>query len=475
MIPTLLMYGTNFFLLPLYTRILSPADYGALDMLRVFESIIFLIVALEVSQGFGRYYMDENDPTKKISYASTALIFTLICFSLFIIISYSFSITFSKILFGIPGFEDVFELGIIYITIGGILLFVNTQLRYELRSKDYAIVSIITFLSTALFSVLFAFVLQFKLQGMVGAIALGNTIGLISGLWYLRKSLSFTFDFQKLKKMLVFSAPLVPSGAAVFVSGYIDRLMINHYLSLEEVGLYGMGFRIAAIVSLLMVGFNRALSPLIMSHYRKKETPRDIATIFRFFIALSLLFFLGLSLFSKEILWFMTTPDYYDGSKVVIFLVPAILFSQMYMFAPGTSIAKKTFYIMWINFAAAIINTVLNWMLIPNFGFQGAAIATMIAHILVFSVKMYISQRYYFIPFNWQVITFSMFFTALLSMVGQFLVFGEPTHFIIKIACFGLLALICYLTKLITKEEILLCIEKVRFLISSKRPKVSDT
>ena len=64
-LPTIIMYGTNFFLLPLYTRVLNPSDYGILDMIRIFESLALLTVALEINQGLGRYYMDESNPQKK--------------------------------------------------------------------------------------------------------------------------------------------------------------------------------------------------------------------------------------------------------------------------------------------------------------------------------------------------------------------------------------------------------------------------
>ena len=78
MVPTILMYGTNFFLLPLYTRVLSVANYGALDMLKVFESLALLVVAFGVSQGLARYFIDEESHEKRIAYASTALWFTVL-------------------------------------------------------------------------------------------------------------------------------------------------------------------------------------------------------------------------------------------------------------------------------------------------------------------------------------------------------------------------------------------------------------
>jgi O-antigen/teichoic acid export membrane protein len=202
--------------------------------------------------------------------------------------------------------------------------------------------------------------------------------------------------------MLRFSAPLVPSAIAVWVSSYMDRLMIKHFLSLEEVGLYGIGFRLSSMVTLVMIGFQMALSPLIYSNYEKTETPGEIARIFRFFNALCLLVFAGINLFAEDLLIFFTQPLYFDARKVIIFLVPSIMLSQMYVFAPGIFIKKKSGYVIWINVVGACLNAILNWFMIPWLGFTGAAIATMISQIFVFSIYMYFSQLFYNVPHQWR-------------------------------------------------------------------------
>ena len=76
-VPTVISQGLAFFLIPLYTRVLSPADYGTLDMLMVSGNFVRLTVALEVSQGVARYYLDEKDHNRQVLYASTAFWFTL--------------------------------------------------------------------------------------------------------------------------------------------------------------------------------------------------------------------------------------------------------------------------------------------------------------------------------------------------------------------------------------------------------------
>jgi O-antigen/teichoic acid export membrane protein len=164
---------------------------------------------------------------------------------------------------------------------------------------------------------------------------IGTATGTFIGFYYLKTTFQLRFDLTKLKTMLAFSIPIVPSSIAVFVNMYIDRLMINHYLSLKEVGLYGMGYRLASISTLVFVGFQMALTPLVYKHYQEPETPHQLATIFRTFLSIAIVVFLILSLFADVSLWILTTPAYYAAAQVVVFLVPAILLSQMYIFAPG--------------------------------------------------------------------------------------------------------------------------------------------
>ena len=91
MVPTILAQGVNLFLVPLYTRVLSPSDYGAIDMLKVFSSLALLVVALEISQAFGRFYVDEKTVKGKKIISSTSLFFTIFTFLCFIVICQLFA------------------------------------------------------------------------------------------------------------------------------------------------------------------------------------------------------------------------------------------------------------------------------------------------------------------------------------------------------------------------------------------------
>ncbi len=426
-IPSILSYGISFFLVPLYTRVLTPSDYGALDMITVFSSLIAITVALEVFQGVARFYLDEKSDDGRRAIASTALWFTVLTFTAFLIIALTLAPQLSIIVIGAQGLEDVFRLGVVFIWVNGLFNLLKNQLRFELRSEAYSAISIVHSFTTAIASILLTYVFRFGIYGFLSGMIIGTFAGSLLSLCFLKTTFQFRFDIKKLKMLLSFSIPLVPSSIAVFVSMYIDRLMINYYLSLEEVGLYGIGFRIASMSILAIIGFQIALTPLIYKNYQNPETPCQLATIFRIFLAFSILIYLIISLFSDIILSTLTTPAYYAAGQVVVFLVPSVLLSQMYIFAPGIAISKKTHLFVLINFGGAILNTLFNWILIPRLGFVGAGIATCMGFACVFGAYMYYSQKFYYVPHNWKAII------SVIVVAGILTAIGLHTHFPIHI------------------------------------------
>ena len=206
---------------------------------------------------------------------------------------------------------------------------------------------------------------------------IGTIAGATLALWLSRYLYRLTFDRAALGAMLRFSIPLVPSGIGVLVTLYIDRVAIRTLMTIADVGLFGIGYRIASITGLLMVGFQVALTPLIYANYRDPRMPDELATIFRAFVGFAVLIILGLGpLFAREILVIVATPTFYPAAAVVPLLAPALLLSSMYVFAPGLAIAKRTGPIAAIHISSALLNTALNLTLIPLLGISGAALAT---------------------------------------------------------------------------------------------------
>lgn len=417
---SILSQGIPILIVPVYTRFLSPDSYGGLDMLTVFASLINLTVALEISQGLARSYADTGTDHERSLYASTAFWFSAAAYSLFAIISLVFSGPLSSFLLDGTKWEPVFRIAVMATALNGIFLFLQNQLRWILKPKAYAVCSV----AYAVLSTGIGILLVTAYDSGVAGIFYGQIIGALAGgllAWFPARYLfKAVFSMDKCKEMLIFSTPLVPSSISVLVAVYVDRIAIKQLMTLADLGVYAVGFRIASVVNLLMVGLYSALTPLIYRHYNKESTPSDIARIFRFFLYGTLPLMIALSLFSAEIVGFFAAQEYAGAWLVIPPLAFASVTARMYIFAPGLDIAKKTGKIALINLMAASTNAVLVFLMIPHLGITGAALATLSGSLLMFILYMALSQKLYPVPHDWRLIAPSVII-CVLAMAGGYL------------------------------------------------------
>jgi O-antigen/teichoic acid export membrane protein len=417
-ISNILARGINMLLVPFYTRVLSPSDYGLIDIITVVIAIINPLLTFEISQGIARFYCETKSKIEQKQYASTALWFTICTYSIFVIASFLIPTSLLKQIFNEQMNTTLYMATIAYLWSNGLTYLIQNQLKWSLRSKLCAISSLTCTVISVTFTIIFVVVFKLGVLGVILGLTIGNLFSGLLGVYYTRDIYGFVFDVDKLKQLISFSIPLVPSILGVMVALYIDRLVIKEFLSLREVGLYGIGYRISTIVNLLMVGVQGALMPLVYKHYQEENTPVEIARIFRYFIAFALLIFGGLTVFSQEILILLTTPQYYDAGKVIPFLVLAVVLSGMFIFSPGLGIAKKTKLVAVLNIVSAVINTLLSLMMVPLFGIIGAALGTLLSSLMMFIAYQFFSQKIYFIPHDWQKIIVSAIGIIVLSTLG---------------------------------------------------------
>lgn len=399
---SLLSKGLAIFLLPIYTRVLAVSDYGAYDLLLTLGALANLVVAMEVSQGLARHWVDMKIPQSRVRLASTAFWFTVGMYLIFLIVSLFFSENLCRLLFASSNYLISLQLGLGFITINGIYYLLLNQFRWELRSQSYAVASLVYAVGVLVFALLFCVVLGLGLEGVMLGQLLAVMVASVFSWYLLRNSFCCQLDFSLLKKMLLFSAPLVPAGLATFISLYMNRVALSHYSTLQELGLFGVASRLAGVVGIMMMGVQSALTPLVYLRYQESDTPGKIAKLFTWFVVFALLVCLLLILTAKWILVLFATADYSEAAGLVAYLAPALLLSQMYVFAPGIGIQKKTYLQLLMTVLAAGVSLIANQLLVPEFGGAGAAIATLLSTCVFFVCWVFVSQRLYPIPYAWR-------------------------------------------------------------------------
>ncbi len=468
---TILSRGIQIILLPLYTRLLSTSDYGIIDILAIVGNFINVTVAFEITQGFARYYSDAATDKDRIEYSSTSFWFVISMFSFFLIFALIFSKPLNEIIIGGKFSPVIFQVALISIYGSGLLLFLQNQLRWYLLSKEYALVGIIFTLVSYSATVVLLIVFKTGVIGVFWGMILGYGISSFVSWYQSRQNYKMIFDWKKCKEMLSFSIPLVPSSIGAIVLLYIDRIAIKSLMTLGDVGIFGIGYRFAAIITVVLTGFQTALIPLIYQNYKDENTPKEIAKIFRYFLAIIIGLILTISIFSMEALHIFTTPGFYGAARIIPLLCFVSLLQSMYIFTPGLSLAKKTKLIAIINVIAGVLNTALNFLLIPYWGLIGSSIATVISSLFVFIITMYYNQKLFHIPHQWKNIVIVFFYSMIFIFFTYLIEFFIPLNLFIRLSVkvVVLLASFWILFKfLIKKEEFVEFLRLIKIIYSTK-------
>lgn len=454
---SLLTKGMGILLLPLYTRVLAPGAYGAYDLLVTAGTLANLCVALEVGQGLARHWAEMPDAQERRTLASTTLWFTLSAYAVFVLACEVASRPLTLLLLGDARFENAFRLGVVFMALNGVQLLVLNQFRWELRSRAYAVVSCAGVLLTLVLAAVLCLRFGLGLEGVMLAQAGSACCTVLAGLWLLRGSFGRQFSPALLRTMLAFSAPLVPAGVAVFLSLYVNRFVLGHFGSLEDVGVFGLASRLAGIPLLLVSGVQAALTPLVYQHHADPETPGRVARLFGWFCALALGVCLALSLFARELLALLSTGEFMAAAVLVPVLAPALLLSQLYVFAPGIAIAKKTVLQLWVTLAAAIVGVLGNCWLVPLWGGPGAAAATLLSSGTFFLLWLAVGQRLYPVPYAWRALAAGVGTFAGCAIAGVWLDAGGPGGWFslaLKASLLGALAAVVVVAGLLPARDL---------------------
>jgi O-antigen/teichoic acid export membrane protein len=421
----LLAKAVGFFLLPIYTRYLSPADYGILELLSVSLTIIIIFVQQGMHTSFFRGYSfdyKDNEEEKK-EVVSTSYLYLLSSAFIFLGIATLFSRQINNLLFQSKDYTLLVRLT--FITgFFNVLSTIPFQLfRAKLQSVKFSLVSILRFLLNVSFNIYFILKLKMGLSGVV----YGNlfTAILISILTFflIYKNLSLKFSFSKLKSMLSYGFPLVPGGLSIWVLSVANRYFLERLSTTTELGLYSLGSRFSGILELLIIQPFLTTWPSIYFPLAKEENaPPTFSRLTTYFLLIGSFCSLGIIAISNPVLKIMAGQKFWGAYKVIPLLVFSVLLYGLFsLLNIGIFIQKKTKYNPLIIGIAAIFNLLLNYFLIPPYGMLGAAYATFFSYLLMDLLAYIINVRVYPVPYEWirilKIVSVTVLFLFILNQI----------------------------------------------------------
>jgi len=321
----------GFILLPLYTSHLSVADYGALSVLEISAQLIISVFGLALYQAFDRWYWDPELKNKQKSVFFTVFVFLIIVSGLVVLALSIGSRALSGLLFKNANYAGLIELMVFASAFQIVNVLPMTLMKLQSRSIFYTVSNLIQFTANLVFTILFITVFNQKINGIYQAQIIGSAVYLIILSRYIFQNIEFKFELTVLKEMLVYSFPLMLSSISGIVLSIADRYCINFITGLSELGAYSLGYKIANSIKVLLVtSVQLSINPMIYQMMDKSGNKRFYSKIMLYFCFGVLFCVLGLSIFSKEIVYLLASSnkEYWDAYKVIPLLSFAVLFGM---------------------------------------------------------------------------------------------------------------------------------------------------
>ncbi len=423
-IASALSKAVSFLLLPIYTRYLTPADYGILELLSVTLAILNVVIIFGMSSAFFKVftYDCENDNDRRIV-VSTAFFFLLVDSLFFFTMLYVFAAPISAALMRNNGYTHLFVL----VLLSGFFSINNLVplgiLRSRLQSVKYSVIQLVQFLVAVGLNIYFVVFLKQGVEGILLSGIISNALAFLLLLPTLWPFFTFGISLARLKQMLRFGIPIVPAGLGLWVLMVSDRYFLQYFSTTRELGLYALGYKFAAIFELMIITpFITVWPSLYLSTAKKAEAPKIFARLFTYFWVVIAFLLILTALMIKPVIQLATTPEFYSAHSVVPVLVIAIaLYGANQQLDIGLVIKERTKYLMYNSLAAAVINLMLNFLLIPPYGMMGAALATVIAYLANCLLSFFFSHRFYSIRYEWSRLLQISVIASGLFLIAKFL------------------------------------------------------
>lgn len=457
-ITNILVAISGLILLPIITKNFTTSDYGVWVQITTTIALLPNVATLGLPYTMVRFLSAEKDIEKIregfYSLAGVVLISTTTISLLMLLFSKNIAVA----LFN--GNMNTAILLVPIIFLACLNAFLLNYFRTFQQMKRYSVFLLIqTYLGLFIASY-FAFN-GYSITQTAISLLIANTLTFVIMLIFIISKLGFKIPrFQNLREYLSFGVPTIPGNISYWVVDSSDRYVIGMLLGTTFVGYYSPGYTLGNIVIMVLSPFSLLLPAVLPKYYEKNDMEQVqifLKYSMKFFFLIAIPAAFGLSALSKPILMVITTQAIaLNGYMITPFIALSALLYGVYGIVGNILVLEKktkVVGIVWI--LAAILNLVLNIILVPKFGILGAAAVTLLAYILAFLITVIYTNRYFTFDFDLRFIVKSTIASSLMAMV-IFAVnpYGILNILITIVICTGIYFALLLALKGIKKEEI---------------------
>ena len=383
--------GVAFILIPLYSFLILPHDFGKIAILHIFFTGFQILVSFSLKSTFDKYFFDNKDNSVNHLF-SNLLILQFITLLIGVVLYVIFRQYFAYYLeIGNYGYFDlVFATTVLAV-------FFPVINSYLLCVGDVKKVGKYSILISVVRSVI-ALVLVLNMKDKILAVLLANLMehlfgALIAAPYYTKRVDSKLVDIRTIKEMSVYALLYFPAILSNFLIKFSDRLMIQMMLGYQSLGIYAMGTRLVNIPGQFISTINKNFTPQIYQSI-SEDNRENFNKLIKFFLIAIFVLLFGLILFSKEI--FYIIGDDYKASYAIFIILSFMSYINGYnlMIQPPMTYFKE--YVKYKSFifaAIGVLNVILNFLVIPKYGIIGAAVVTALSYLVSIPFSYHFSRK----------------------------------------------------------------------------------
>jgi len=393
--------GLNFLLVPIFTRCLTPSDYGILALAGMVSGLTTTTLSFSIEGAASQLYLLPHEGNDRRSLYGTMLAFWIVVpGTIVILIQYLGMAGRINFINGMP-FNPYLKLVLwagyfnIFITLP-IVIYTTLQKSIQAMVLNLCIAILTTFLN-----LVFVVFLHKGVLGYLRANLIAAAVGAIIGLFLTVRVSSLDLSWEKLRAILTFSLPLVPHSAANWALSLADRFVLQRFVETKQIGLYLLGYQFGGLVMIASTSINSAFYPIAnnyLSDAAQKENVPRLGTYA--FLAIAYCGGVAATL-GGDLILILTPLQYHPAARVVPWIACGFVFHGAYLiFSRGTFYSQKTATIPVLTIIAAVINIYINYLTIPIFGIIAAAVNTAVAYAILAVLHAWLAHRMH--PIQWE-------------------------------------------------------------------------
>lgn len=398
------MFGNalQFLLLPLYTKWMSPREYGVLALLLLFSSFAKILFRMGLDAGYFRVHYDQPGRREQRRLAGTVALFASGVGTALFLLTVALSGTIARLLSTDeppPSLWVVLSAADVWVAT---FCFVpQSLLRIEGRPGLFAALAALRHAATIGLKVY----LLLQGHGVVGVLVAdvaATTLFAVVLSPILLRGTTLALDWKLLRPALAFGLPKVPHGLLVQSQNLIDRRILELFVSMADLGVYHVGYTLGGAVKFAMSAFEPAWQPFLYEQVKKEGAPQLVARVVTYVFAAFLFCGTGLAVLGRELLVLMTDARFHGAAPIVPVVAFAyVLHGAFLLGSVGIGITRSARYYPLVTAVSAAVNIGANLLLIPRFGPLGAAWATVASYAAMAGFGIFLSQRLWPVPFEW--------------------------------------------------------------------------